>query len=111
MLIPVASVLVIERRRCSCCGCVYDAPSANIHDLLISPVGDAPAHSIQRVPRGHYPLSDRKTLFIKEIDIPTCIFCWERTDEWYQVIAERPARPRPPVGEIKVRRPPTLEEL
>lgn len=112
---PVATVLVIERRICRC-GAVYDAPSPNLHTLMNSCRGFPMARSIERLPLSAIaPLSDRRTLYVKEVHVPNCQLCWQTDLEWFDAITIVPPRPRiiveSEIHVVKKNHVPTLDEL
>jgi hypothetical protein len=119
-LYPVASVLIVERRRCQCCKLVFETPSKVIHQLHTSHVN---ADFEQEIPQLSFPppsdgVALRTTRFV-EVTIAYCQYCWRDNIAWSDAAAIRPKAPKPatfngPLPDLRVRPgiiPATIEEL
>lgn len=118
-LYPVASVLIVERRRCQCCKLVFETPSKVIHQLHTS---HSSADFEQEIPPLSFPPpSDGvalRTTRVVEVTIAYCQYCWRDNIAWRDAAAIRPAPPRPqpigPLSDLRVRPgivPATIDEL
>lgn len=98
MLLPVADILLIERRRCQHCGKSYDSPGIFIHRLDSSPEGELSKKSMHsRRPLGHErggdPHVELRAVRIFEVSVPFCQACWSPNISWQNANAILPDRP------------------
>lgn len=98
MLLPIADVLLIERRICAHCGARYDAPGIFIHRLESSPQGELSKKIMHsRRPLGHEkggdPHVELRACRIVEVEVPFCQACWSPNISWQNANAILPERP------------------
>ena len=119
-LYPVASVLIVERRRCQCCHLVFETPSKVINQLHTS---HAAADFEQEIPPLSFPppsdcVALRTTRYVN-IVIAYCQYCWRDNIALRDAATIRPAPPRSqspasPLPGLHVRPgvvPATIDEL
>ena len=98
MLLPVADILLIERRVCSCCKRTYDSPGNYIHRLDSSPEGEL-TKKVMHVRRelGHEkgadPSVNLRAVRIVEIAVPACQACFLPNISWQNAHAVLPEKP------------------
>lgn len=103
MLLPIADILLIERRRCTNCDKTYDAPGVYIHRLESSPEGELSKKVMHsRRPLGHEkggdPHVELRAVRLIETSVPFCQACWQPNISWQNANAILPERPeRQPV--------------
>jgi hypothetical protein len=98
MLVPVADILLIERRRCKCCDKTYDAPGIFIHRLESSPEGELSKrvmHARREIghEKGADPFVPYRAVRLFEVSVPHCLACWNTNISWQNANAIIPERP------------------
>lgn len=98
-VMPVADVLITERRICRACGSVSEAQSDRVHRLLSSCAGD-PFKRVLRPRKPDEPPLDLKVEHFITVYAEHCACCWSPTHLWGEVWNIQPEAP--------VRRPMTV---
>ena len=91
-LMPVADVLITERRVCKACGNVSHTQCDRVHRLLSSCAGD-PFKRVLRPRKPEDPPTDRKVEHIITIPTEHCAACWRPTHLWGEVWNIQPPAP------------------
>lgn len=93
-VMPVADVLITERRVCKACGNIQEAQSDRVHRLLSSCSGD-PFKRVLRPRKPEEPPLDIKVEHTIEVLAEHCACCWSPTHLWGEVWNIQPPRPTP----------------
>lgn len=93
-VLPVADVLITERRICSACGSISEAQSDRVHRLLSSCEGDPYKRVLRPRKPDEHPL-DRRVSYTHTVFAEHCACCWQPTQMWGEVVDIRPKRPKP----------------
>lgn len=91
-LYPIADVLIIEHRRCSCCGVEYICPSPVISRLLASPAGESRKLVLRPRKEDELPLPI-SSVHTVHVAMDHCLTCWEPNASWLVASAIVPKRP------------------
>ena len=71
---PVASVLVIEHRRCTFCGATFQTPASKPHLLMADQNSSFGTHVVKRAMDA--PLGLPRTTCVINTTVPHCQHCW-----------------------------------
>jgi hypothetical protein len=91
-LMPVADVLITERRICQACGSIHETPSDRVHRLLSSCEGD-PFKRVLRPRKPEETPLDRLAEHTVEVKATHCHVCWQPSHGWGDVWNIEPAKP------------------
>lgn len=75
-VLPIADVLITERRICKACGSIHEAQSDRVHRLLSSCEGD-PFKRVLRPRKPQEQPLDMKVRYTIEVLAEHCAICWE----------------------------------
>lgn len=100
-LLPVADVLIIERKRCAKCGSTFEAPSPFRYRLYKSPINEPDKTEIRKLrlePESRDAQSDlipleRRTTYYLDIAMDQCQHCWGENTPHATASAIRPLPP------------------
>lgn len=93
-LMPVADVLITERRICKACGSISEAQSDRVHRLLSSCEGDPFKRVLRPRKADEFPL-DMRLMHTVEVRATHCACCWQPTHAFWEAVDIRPKRPTP----------------
>lgn len=91
-IMPVADVLITERRVCKACGNIQEAQSDRVHRLLSSCAGD-PFKRVLRPRKPTEPPLDLKVEHFITVFSEHCACCWTPTHLWGEVWNIQPEPP------------------
>lgn len=91
-LMPVADVLLTERRICQACGSIHDAPSDRVHRLLSSCAGDPFKRVLRPRKVSELPL-DLRVVHTIEVAATHCAICWIPSGGWGEAWRTEPEKP------------------
>ena len=92
-LMPVADVLITERRVCRACGSVSEAQSDRVHRLLSNCAGDPYKRFLRPRKPDELPLEMRVRHTIT-VEAEHCAICWTTTHFASQAFEVEPERPK-----------------